>query len=139
MQIHISRAGQQYGPYPEEQARQMLAAGQLLVNDYAMREGDTQWVPLEQLLGAGKGTMENYNRVAETVGGLSLRKKDNMIQAIVVVGGTALCSLIGVVMGPILGMGVGMGLVLGLLAGLVLFGLGSGVVLMVMRLFKKGK
>ncbi len=42
-------------------------------------------------------------------------------------------------MGPILVMGPGMGLVLGLLAGLVLFGLGSGVVLMVMRLFKKGK
>lgn len=124
MQIHISRDGQQYGPYPEEQARQMVAAGQLLVNHYAMGEGDT---------------LENYNRVAETVGGLSLREKDNMIQAIVVVGGTTLCSLIGVVMGPILVMGVGMGLVLGLLAGLVLFGLGSGVVLMVMRLFKKGK
>ena len=124
MQIHISCDGQQYGPYPEEQARQMVAAGQLLVNHYAMGEGDT---------------LENYNRVAETVGGLSLREKDNMIQAIVVVGGTTLCSLIGVVMGPILVMGAGMGLVLGLLAGLVLFGLGSGVVLMVMRLFKKGK
>ena len=139
MQIHISRGGRQYGPYPEEQARQMVAARQLLVNDYAMREGDKQRVPLGQLFDAGGDTLENYNRVAETVGGLSLRKKDNMIQAIVVVGGTTLCSLIGVVMGPILGMGVGMGLVLGLLAGLVLFGLGSGVVLMVMRLLKKGK
>ena len=64
MQIHISCDGQQYGPYPEEQARQMVAAGQLLVNHYAMGEGDT---------------LENYNRVAETVGGLSLREKDNMI------------------------------------------------------------
>ena len=73
------------------------------------------------------------------MGGLSLRKRDNMIQAIVVVGGTTLCSFVGLVMGPILGMGVGMALVLGLLAGLVIFGLGSGVVLMVMRLFKKGK
>ncbi len=44
----------------------------MVVNHYVMGEGDT---------------LENYNRVAETVGGLSLRKKDNMIQAIVVVGG----------------------------------------------------
>lgn len=44
MQIHVSREGQQYGPYPEEQARQMLASGQLLVNDFAMREGDARAV-----------------------------------------------------------------------------------------------
>ena len=47
MQIHISRNGQQYGPNPEEQARQML------VNDHAMREGDAQWVSLGQLFGGG--------------------------------------------------------------------------------------
>ena len=32
-----------------------------------------------------------------------------------------------------------MGLLMGLLGGLVVFGLGSGVVLMVMRMFKKGE
>ena len=130
MQIHISRNGQQYGPYPEEQARQMLAAGQLLVNDHAMREGDAQWVSLGQLFGGGGDTLENYNRVAETAGGLSLRKWDNIIQAIVVVVGTLLCTVVAIIMK--------IPTFMGFLAGLVIFGLGSGVVLMILRWFKKG-
>ena len=108
----------------------MLAAGQLLVNDHAMREGDAQWVSLGQLFGGGGDTLENYNRVAETAGGLSLRKWDNIIQAIVVVVGTLLCTVVAIIMKiPIF---------MGFLAGLVIFGLGSGVVLMILRWFKKG-
>ena len=87
MQIHIRRNGQKHGPYSEEQTRQMLAAGQLSTNDHAMREGDAQWVPLGELLGARGEKSETSNRFAETVGGLSLRKWDNIIQAVVVAGG----------------------------------------------------
>ena len=108
----------------------MLPVGQLLVNDHAMREGDAQWVSLGQLFGGGGDTLENYNRVAETAGGLSLRKWDNIIQAIVVVVGTLLCTVVAIIMKiPIF---------MGFLVGLVIFGLGSGVVLMILRWFKKG-
>jgi len=130
MQIHISRKGQQYGPYPEEQARQMLAAGQLSPNDHAMREGDARWVPLGELFGARDEPLETYNRFAETVGGLSLRKWDNIIQAVVVAGGTLLSTVVAIILE--------IPAAVGFLAGLVIFGLGSGIVLMILRWFKKG-
>ena len=130
MQIHISRKGQQYGPYPEEQARQMLAAGQLSTNDHAMREDDAQWVPLGELLGARIEQSETHNRFAETVGGLSLRKWDNIIQAVVVAGGALLSIVVAIILE--------IPAAVGFLAGLVIFGLGSGIVLMILRWFKKG-
>ena len=43
LQIHINRAGQQYGPYPEATAREMLAAGQLLPTDLAWHPGAEGW------------------------------------------------------------------------------------------------
>jgi len=130
MQIHISRNGQKQGPYPEEKTRQMLAAGQLSTNDHAMREGDAQWVPLGELLGARGEKSETSNRFAETVGGLSLRKWDNIIQAVVVAGGVLLCTVVAIIMK--------IPAAAGFLAGLVIFGFGSGVVLMILRWFKKG-
>ena len=110
----------------------MLGQGQLLPGDLAFQEGGQEWVPLGQLLGAqGEGGMESYNRVAETVGGPSFRLKDNLVQGIV--AGTGISAVVGLLMGGT------QGLMLGLLGGLVVFSLGSGVVLMVMRLFKKGE
>lgn len=90
-------------------------------------------VTLEQWLGARGDTLETCNRVAATLGGPSLRLKDNLIQAIVVVASTGISAVVGLLMN-----GTG-GLVIELLGGLVIFGLGSGVVLMVMRLPKKGE
>ena len=133
MMIHISRDGQQFGPYPIETARQMLAQGQLQPSDLAFQEGGQEWMPLGQLLGTQGDEMETYNRVAETVGGPSFRLKDNLIQGIVVVAGTGISAVVGLLMGGT------QGLLMGLLGGLVVFGLGSGVVLMVMRMFKKGE
>ena len=52
LQIHINRAGQQYGPYPEATAREMLAAGQLLPTDLAWHPGAEGWKTLQDLLGA---------------------------------------------------------------------------------------
>ena len=51
LQIHINRAGQQYGPYPEATAREMLAAGQLLPTDLAWHPGAEGWKTLQELLG----------------------------------------------------------------------------------------
>lgn len=53
MQIYISRNGQQYGPYSEEQARAYLASGELQPGDLAWAEGRGDWQPLSALLGPG--------------------------------------------------------------------------------------
>ena len=50
-QIHITRQGAQYGPYPESSVKNMLAEGQLLSTDLAWYEGAESWQPLQELLG----------------------------------------------------------------------------------------
>ena len=52
MGIHIIRKGEQHGPYPEANAREMLAAGQLLPTDLAWHAGADGWKPLSEVLGA---------------------------------------------------------------------------------------
>jgi hypothetical protein len=52
LQIHITRKGEQHGPYPEASAREMLAAGQLLPTDLAWHAGAEGWKPLSEVLGA---------------------------------------------------------------------------------------
>ena len=51
-QIHINRAGQQFGPYPEATAREMLVAGQLVATDLAWHHGAEGWKALSEVLGA---------------------------------------------------------------------------------------
>ncbi len=50
-QIHITRQGAQYGPYPESSVKDMLVDGQLLSTDLAWYEGAESWQPLQELLG----------------------------------------------------------------------------------------
>ena len=50
MNIFVSRDGQTFGPYPVDQARQFLESGQLLANDYALVEGQTEWKTLNEVL-----------------------------------------------------------------------------------------
>ena len=50
-QIHITRQGTQYGPYPESRVKDMLAEGQLLPTDLAWYEGAADWKPLNEMLG----------------------------------------------------------------------------------------
>jgi len=52
LQIHITRKGEKHGPYPEANAREMLAAGQLLPTDLAWHAGADGWKPLSEVLGA---------------------------------------------------------------------------------------
>ena len=53
MDIHITRNGEQHGPYPEASAREMLAAGQLQPTDLAWHAGADGWKPLSEVLGVG--------------------------------------------------------------------------------------
>lgn len=49
--IHITRKGEQFGPYPEETARQFLSDGQLKATDLAWHDGADGWKPLPEVLG----------------------------------------------------------------------------------------
>ena len=51
MQITINRNGENHGPYPLEQVREMLANGSMQPNDLAHYEGAADWVPLDQIPG----------------------------------------------------------------------------------------
>jgi len=51
MMIHISRDGQQFGPYTLEDAQAHLASGALLATDQAWYEGAPDWMPLDQVPG----------------------------------------------------------------------------------------
>ena len=71
MNLFVSRDGQTFGPYTLEQANQYLQAGQLLPNDYALFEGQTEWKSLQELLlsesGAGHGSITETTSVEASV------------------------------------------------------------------------
>ena len=50
MQIHIHKDGKNYGPYPLEQARQYLKAGNFSGNDLACHDG-ANWIKLADVPG----------------------------------------------------------------------------------------
>ena len=50
--IHITRKGKQFGPYPENIAKQYLDEGTLLKTDLAWHDGAESWEPLGKLLAA---------------------------------------------------------------------------------------
>lgn len=49
--ITITRGGEQYGPYPEANIKEMLAAGQVQPGDLAWHPGADGWKPLQELMG----------------------------------------------------------------------------------------
>jgi hypothetical protein len=51
MQYHISRDGQNYGPYTFEDLQRYVASGNVLPTDMARPEDGTEWVPVSQVLG----------------------------------------------------------------------------------------
>ena len=54
--IHITRKGQQFGPYPEDIAKQYLGEGTLLETDLAWHAGADGWKPLGELLAGEEET-----------------------------------------------------------------------------------
>ncbi len=51
MMIHISREGQQFGPYSLEEVNTYLADGSLLPTDIGWIEGAPEWMPITQIPG----------------------------------------------------------------------------------------
>ena len=79
------------------------------------------------------GGFEAYHTVAETIGGPSLRIKDNIVQALVVFASIGVGAIIGFI-----GWG-GMGALAGGVAGMILGTLISGLVLMVLGWVRAAK
>ena len=50
MKLFVSRNGQTFGPYSLGQAKDFLAANQLLSTDYALIEGTNEWKPLKEVI-----------------------------------------------------------------------------------------
>ena len=53
MAYHITREGQNYGPYTLEDLQRYVASGNILLTDMARSDGGTEWVPVSQILGTG--------------------------------------------------------------------------------------
>lgn len=51
MLYHITRDGQNYGPYTLEDLQRYVASGNVLLTDMARAEDATEWVPVAQILG----------------------------------------------------------------------------------------
>jgi hypothetical protein len=51
MLYHITRDGQNYGPYTLEDLQRYVASGNVLLTDMARPEDGTEWVPVSQILG----------------------------------------------------------------------------------------
>ena len=134
MQVFLFRAGQQHGPYSVELFQAMGANGQLLADDLAAFDGSQEWVPVQQALEQTRvGGFEKYNRFSETVGGLSLRWKDNVIQLGAVIFGVCAGMVVGFLMyesmqAALIGATIGMTVMVFL----------SGIVLGILRRFRKG-
>ena len=56
MMIHVSRDGEQFGPYTLEDANAYLAQGSLLPTDQAWYEGAPDWMPITDVPGIHSGT-----------------------------------------------------------------------------------
>lgn len=57
MMIHISRDGQQFGPYTIAEVNSYLADGVLLPTDQAWFEGAPEWMPITQVPGVASATV----------------------------------------------------------------------------------
>ena len=53
---HVSRAGQNYGPYTLEDLQRYVASGNILPTDLARSESMSEWLPVSQILGGGVST-----------------------------------------------------------------------------------
>lgn len=51
MEIYVSRDGEQWGPYDEDQLAEHLRSGAISVEDLAWTEGVADWQPLRDLIG----------------------------------------------------------------------------------------
>ncbi len=60
----ISRTGEQFGPYSEEDLRGYLGSGQVLPDDLAWTEGMADWLPVSHIFPTGPQHVDNSSELA---------------------------------------------------------------------------
>jgi hypothetical protein len=105
MLYHISRDGQNYGPYTLEDLQRYVASGNVLLTDMARTEDGTEWVPVSQVLGttaapgvpAVAGVPGAYAAPIVPAGVSAYPDPPNLHWALVLVISIFTCGLFGVV------------------------------------------
>ena len=94
MDIHITRKGEQFGPYPEEVARQYLQDGTLAATDLAWHAGADGWKPLAEVLGVGSaGRQWHYSLEGAQYGPVDETEIIQLIQSAEMSPGTPVCQV----------------------------------------------
>ncbi|MBT3569560.1 MAG: DUF4339 domain-containing protein [Opitutae bacterium] len=65
MGIHVSKDGQQYGPYSLEELKSYLESGQFAENDFGLTEGGTEWQQLGEMLSTADATSAGEEKSIE--------------------------------------------------------------------------
>jgi len=63
--IHVSKDGQQYGPYSLEELKSYLESGQFAENDFGLTEGGTEWQQLGEMLSTADATSAGEEKSIE--------------------------------------------------------------------------
>ena len=83
MQIHIHKDGKTFGPYPLEQARQYLKAGNFAGNDLACHDG-ANWIKLSQVPGINPEPATATQPVTQAKPKKKKKKKIRKVRLVVV-------------------------------------------------------
>lgn len=81
MNIYIARRGQKYGPYTLEDLKRHLAEGSVSADDHAWRDGLSEWVKLQALLGEVPAPQRPRNSSGNPTPGVGSHTDLNIDQA----------------------------------------------------------
>jgi len=112
---YLHRDGQNRGPFPEEQFKQMLASGEIGANEWVCEEGSSEWLEaasMQVVLADVGGGSETDDGIQDAQGGLEQPPQREVTSAsrrrLVMLVGLGVVALIGVVVvGGILGKAFG--------------------------------
>jgi hypothetical protein len=96
MLYHVTRNGQNYGPYTVEDLRRYMASGNVLPTDLAKSDDMAEWVPVAQLLGTAPPATPAAYGAAPTVyapGMVPYPDPPNLHWALVLLIGVFTCGL----------------------------------------------
>jgi hypothetical protein len=93
MLYHVSRNGQNYGPYTLEDLQRYVASGNVLLTDLAKGEEMAEWVPVAQVLGVANPPANPVAVPAYPPGAMLYPDPPNLHWALVLVIGIFTCGL----------------------------------------------
>jgi hypothetical protein len=97
MLYHVSRNGQNYGPYTLEDLQRYVASGNVLLTDLAKGEEMAEWVPVAQVLGVANPPANPVAVPAYPPGAMLYPDPPNLHWALVLLIGLFTCGLFSIV------------------------------------------